>query len=48
MANRKYRDTVTNALNIFEENGEKVRKKKLDKISVLLILCYFVGNFTSD
>jgi len=25
MSNRKYRDTVTNALNIFEENGGKVK-----------------------
>lgn len=25
MSNRKYRDVVTNTLNIFEENGDKVR-----------------------
>jgi hypothetical protein len=27
MSNRKYRDNVTNALNIFEENGGKVIEK---------------------
>jgi len=46
MANRKYRDMVTNALNIFEENGEKV--KKSFTLVFIGIEFYFLGSHNDN